>query len=93
MRSTLIFKNIKVDNESTWEDSARALRKFISTELDMNYTDDKIDMFISRVHRDSEGSAKVIIKDQDLCLYSSPFFFFFFNWNSLHARLDSHYKA
>ena len=58
MRSTLIFKNIREENESTWDESARVLGKFISTELDMNYTDEEIDMFISRAHRDSQGSAK-----------------------------------
>ena len=58
MRSTLIFKNIKEEIESTWEDSARVLGKLISTELDINYTDEEINMFISRVHRDSQGFAK-----------------------------------
>ena len=58
MRSTLIFKNIKEENESIWEDSTRVLGKFISPDLDMNYTDEEIDMFISRDHRDSQGSAK-----------------------------------
>ena len=33
MRSTLIFNTIKEENESTWEDSARVLGKFISTDL------------------------------------------------------------
>ena len=45
MRSTLIFKNIKEENESPWEDSARVLGKFISTELGMNYTDEEIDVY------------------------------------------------
>ena len=58
MRSTLILKNIKEENESIWEDSTRVLGKFISPDLDMNYTDEEIDMFISRDHRDSQGSAK-----------------------------------
>ena len=59
MRSTLTFKVIKEENDSTWEDSARVLGKFISTKLDMIYTDDKIDMFIRRAHRDSQRSAKI----------------------------------
>ena len=58
MRLTLIFKNIKEENESIWEDSTRVLGKFISPDLDMNYTDEEINMFISRDHRDSQGSAK-----------------------------------
>ena len=56
MRSTLIFKNIKDENKSTWEESARILRKFISTELDMKYTDKEINMFISMVN--SQRSTK-----------------------------------
>ena len=32
MRPTLISKNIKEENESTWEDRARVLGKFISTQ-------------------------------------------------------------
>ena len=74
MRSTLIFKNIKEENESTWEDSARVSGKFISTELDMNYTDEEIDMFISRAHRDNQGSAKSHHKEQ------KPLFVQFKNW-------------
>ena len=58
MKSTLIFKTIKDENKSTREDSARVLGKFINTELDMNSTDEEIDMFISRAHRDNQGSAK-----------------------------------
>ena len=74
MRSTLIFKTIKEENESTWEDSARVLGKFISTDLDMNYTDEKINMFISRVHRDSQGSPKSHPKGP------RPLFLQFTNW-------------
>ena len=58
MRSTLIFQNIKEENESTWEPTARVLGKFISTELDVNYTDEEIDIFIRRVNGNSQGSAK-----------------------------------
>ena len=46
MRSTVIFKNIHEENESTWEDTARVLGQFISEELDINYTYKEIDMFL-----------------------------------------------
>ena len=58
IRSTLIFKNKHEENELTWENTARVLGQFISEELDMNYTHEKIDMFISRAHRGSQDSAK-----------------------------------
>ena len=58
MRSTLIFKNIHEENELKWEDTARVLGQFISEELDMNYTHEEIDIFISRAHRGSQDSAK-----------------------------------
>ena len=58
MRSTLIFKNIHEENELTWEDTARVRGKSISEELDMNYTHEEIDMFISRAHRSSQDSLK-----------------------------------
>ena len=74
MRPTLISKNIKEENESTWEDRARVMGKFISTDLDMNYSDEEINMFISRVHRDSQVSAKSHHKGP------RPLFVQFTNW-------------
>ena len=59
MRSTLIFKNIHEENKSTWKDIARVLGHFISKVLvDMNYSYDKLDMFISRAQRDNQHSSK-----------------------------------
>ena len=52
------FKNIHEENELTWEDTARVLNQFISEELNMNYTHEERDMFISRAHRGSQDSAK-----------------------------------
>lgn len=49
----MLFKNIKEESESTWEDSARVLGKFISTELNRNYTDELyryVYMFITKDH-------------------------------------------
>ena len=50
--------------------------KFISTELDMNYTDEEIDkfMFISRAHWDNQESAKNHHKEP------RPLFAQFTNW-------------
>lgn len=59
MRSTFIFKNIRGENELTWEDTARVLGQFISQELDMNYPYEETDMFISRAHRGSQDSSKI----------------------------------
>ena len=58
MRSTLIFKNIHEENKLTWKDTARVPGHFISKVLDMNYSYEKLDMFISRVHRDNQHSSK-----------------------------------
>ena len=69
MKSTLIFKNIKEENESTWEDSTRVLGKFVSTELDVNYTDEEIHMFIGRVHREPR-ICKKSLQSKDFCLCS-----------------------
>ena len=52
------FKNIHEENELTWEDTARVLNQFISEELNMNYTHEERDMFISRAHRGSQDSAE-----------------------------------
>ena len=58
MRSTLIFKNIHEENKLTWKDTARVPGHFISKVLDMNYSYEKLDMFISRAHRDNQHSSK-----------------------------------
>ena len=36
---------------------------------------------------------KKVITNLDLSNASGPDCFFFFNWDSLHARLNSHYEA
>ena len=74
MKSTLIFKNTKEESASIWEDSAGVLGMFISTELDMNYTNKKIGMFISRAQKDRQGSAKSYHKGQ------KPLFAQFKDW-------------
>ena len=43
---------------------------FISIELDMNYTNKKIGMFISRPQKDRQGSGKSYHKGQNHCLRS-----------------------
>ena len=51
MRSTLIFKNIKEEGETTWEETAQVLRDFIVENLNLPYTSEEIDNQISRAHR------------------------------------------
>ena len=58
MRSILIFKNIHEEKDLTWEDTAKVLGKFINEELDMNYTHEEFDMYVSRAHRGSQHSSK-----------------------------------
>ena len=40
MRSTLIFKNVKEENNERWDDTARILCNYIVDQLDLNYTYD-----------------------------------------------------
>ena len=47
---------------------------FISTELDINYTYEEIDIFISMVHKDNQGCAKCEHKGP------RPLFVQFANW-------------
>ena len=34
-----------------------------------------------------------MLNHSDISLYSDPLEYIFFNWDSLHARLNIHYKA
>ena len=38
-------------------------------------------------------SVAIIFKDVARSIVAFAFFFFFFNWDSVHARLKSYYKA
>ena len=62
----------------------RVLGQFISEELDINYTNEKIYMFNSRAHRSCQDSAKSRHKGQ------RPLFAQFTNWQfaeEVHARI------
>ena len=54
MRSTLIFKNIPGIQNESWENISRLLADFITCELDLPYSFEKIDFQISRAHRSTE---------------------------------------
>lgn len=51
MRSTLVFKNIKGENNESWEDTARILGNYIVDELGLGYAYEEMDYHISRAHR------------------------------------------
>ena len=53
IRSTLIFKNIMVEDQSTWEETAQILANFITKKLNINFTYNEVDMCTSRAHQDS----------------------------------------
>ena len=50
MRWTLIFKNVKEENNERWNDTARILCSYIVDQLDLNYTYDEVEFHISRAH-------------------------------------------
>ena len=56
MRSTLIFKNVKEENNERWDDTARLLCSYIVDQLDLNYTYVEIDFHISRAHRGGDSN-------------------------------------
>lgn len=53
VRSTLIFKNTKEENKSTWEETAQTLTSFITEKVEINLSYDEVDMFNRTAHRDS----------------------------------------
>ena len=54
MRSTLIFKNVPGIQNESWENISRLLADFITCELDLPYSFEKINFQISRAHRSTE---------------------------------------
>ena len=56
MRWTLIFKNVKEENNERWNDTARILCSYIVDQLDLNYTYDEVDFHISRAHRGGDSN-------------------------------------
>ena len=55
MRSTLIFKNIAEESESSWEDTAGVLKNFITENIGTSVSPEQKDMQISRAHRGGEN--------------------------------------
>ena len=50
MRSTLIFKNIDQKPNQTWGDTLEILADFLTSEVNLPYTYEEIEMQISRAH-------------------------------------------
>ena len=63
MRSTLIFKNVKEENNERWDDTARILCNYIVDQLDLNYTYE-IDSHISRAHCGGDSNEEEPIQEQ-----------------------------
>ena len=66
MRSTLIFKNVKEENNERWDDTARILCNYIVDQLDLNYTYDEIDSHIIRAHRGGDVMKKNQFKNSTI---------------------------
>ena len=77
MRSTLIFKNIPGIQNESWENISRLLADFITCELDLPYSFEKIDFQISRAHRSTEQDKDHSNKNQRS---PKPIFAQFVNW-------------
>ena len=77
MRSTLIFKNIPGIQNESWEKNSRLLADFITCELDLPYSFEKINFQISRAHRSTEQDKDHSNKNQRS---PKPIFAQFVNW-------------
>ena len=77
MRSTLSHKNISQKPNETWEDNLKILAEFLTSEVNLPYTYDEIDMQISRAH---QGSERDVTQNNNRVRGPKPIFAQLVNW-------------